>query len=111
MQQARQGLLDAAADAASVVGMDETRYPREGAANWVWAAVRPKLVVFNILPSRARYVAKEMIGEKPRALLVSDRYVVYKLGGCAAAPGVLGAGYVLFRWREQGRPAAAYQPL
>ena len=136
VQQARQGLLQAAADAASVVGMDETRYPREGAASWVWAAVLPKLVVFNILPSRARYVAKEMIGEEPKALLVSDRYVVYnwvdvqqrqvcwahllrdfqRMAERAGAAGhigarLLGAGYVLFRWREQGRPAAAYQTL
>ena len=136
VQQVRQGLLQAAADAATVVGMDETRYPREGTANWVWAAVLPKLVVFNILPSRARYVAKEMLGEQPKALLVSDRYVVYnwvdvqqrqvcwahllrdfqrmaERAGTAGRIGakLLGVGYLLFRWREQGRPTAAYQTL
>lgn len=136
VQQARQGLLQAAADTAGVVGMDETRYPREGTLNWVWAAVLPKLVVFNILPSRARYAAKAMIGDEPKAVLVSDRYVVYnwvdaqqrqvcwahllrdfqrmaERAGTAGRIGaaLLGAGYVLFRWREQGRPAAAYQTL
>jgi transposase len=136
VQQARQGLLEAAADPGAVVKMDETRYPREGTTNWVWAAVLPKLVVFNILPSRARYVAKEMIGDKPQALVTSDRYVVYnwidarqrqvcwahllrdfqRIAERAGAAGrigakLLGAGYVLFRWREQGRAAAAYRPL
>jgi hypothetical protein len=47
---------------ASVLHMDETRYPREGSSNWVWGAIQPKLAVFSILPSRARYVALDLIG-------------------------------------------------
>lgn len=46
-----------------VVHMDETRYPREGAVNWVWAAVQPQVAVFHILPSRARYVAQSILGD------------------------------------------------
>jgi transposase len=134
--QARQSLKDAVADEGAVVHMDETRFPREGVANWASTAVQPKLAVFNIQPSRARYVARGMLGDEPKALLVSDRYAVYAWvdarqrqvcwahllrdfqriadrGGVAGRIGakLLGAGYVLFRWRAQGRPAAAFQPL
>lgn len=49
---------------ADALWMDETHYPREGIANWVWAAVQPKLAVFAIYPSRARYVILDFIGEK-----------------------------------------------
>ena len=48
---------------AQVVHMDETHYPREGSANWVWAVVPPSLVVYSILPSRARYVINDLIGK------------------------------------------------
>jgi transposase len=136
VQQARQGLRQAAAQASAVIGMDETRYPYEGGTNWVWAAVQPKLVVFSILPSRARYVAKDMIGENPQALVVSDRYAVYswvdpqqrqvcwahllrdfqRMAERQGDAGRIGAkllayGYLLFRWRDQQRPAAAYESL
>jgi len=62
---------------AAVLHVDETRYPREGVANWVWAAVQPKLAVFQVLPSRARYVLQSLIGVKPDGIIVSDRYTVY----------------------------------
>ena len=63
---------------APVLHMDETRYPREGTAgNWVWGAVTPKLAVFSILPSRARYVIQDLIGKQPRGVVVSDRYSGY----------------------------------
>ena len=38
---------------ANVIHMDETRFPREGSANWVWAAVQPTLAVFTPRPSKA----------------------------------------------------------
>ena len=121
---------------APVVQMDETRYPREGAGNWAWAAVTPKVVWYSLLPSRARYVATSLIGEQFNGILVSDRYAVYdyvdadkrqvcwahllrdftrigQRGGLAGkiGRGLLGTGYVLFRWREQRRSAAQFGPL
>ena len=64
--------------AVPVLNMDETRYPREGTSgNWVWGAVSPKLAVYSLLPSRARYVIDSLIGEKPQAIVVSDRYAGY----------------------------------
>ena len=56
---------------ASVVHMDETHYPREGSANWVWGVVQPSLVVYSILPSRARYVIHDLIGHSPKAVVKS----------------------------------------
>lgn len=63
---------------ASVVHMDETRYGREGSSgNWVWAAIQKQLAIYAVLPSRARYVIHDLIGEKPAAVVVSDRYAGY----------------------------------
>ena len=62
---------------ADTLWMDETHYPREGVANWVWAAVQPTLAVFAIYPSRARYVILDFIGEKCTAAVTSDRYAAY----------------------------------
>jgi transposase len=62
---------------AQALWMDETHYPREGIANWVWAAVQPRLAVFAIYPSRARYVILDFIGQKCTAAVTSDRYAGY----------------------------------
>jgi hypothetical protein len=53
--------------------MDETRYPREGAANWVWSVVTPTLAYYSLMPSRARYVATDQVGQQFNGVLVSDR--------------------------------------
>jgi transposase len=123
--------------AAPVLNMDETRYPREGTSgNWVWGAVSPKLAVYTVLPSRARYVIDSLIGEKPQGIVVSDRYAGYahipperrqvcwshlvrdyiRISERKGQPGrigakLLGAAYVLFRWRAAGKSAAQFEPL
>jgi len=123
---------------APVKHMDETGYPREGtgSGNWVWAVVTPKVVWYSVLPSRARYVATSLVGEKFSGTLVSDRFAVYdyvdaqqrqvcwahllrdftrisQRAGLAGqiGRGLLGAGYVLFRWRAQEKAAAQFEPL
>jgi transposase len=121
---------------APVKHMDETRYPREGAGNWAWAVVTPKVVWYSLLPSRARYVATDLVGKKFIGILVSDRFAVYdyvdakqrqvcwahllrdftrisQRAGVAGqiGRGLLGAGYVLFRWRAQDKSAAEFDPL
>lgn len=122
---------------APVVHMDETSYPREGSANWVWAAVQPKLAVFTVLPSRARYVLQSIVGAVPHGVVVSDRYAAYSYiendkrqvcwahllrdftrisqrSGQAGAVGsrLLGLGYVMFRWRDKGKTTAEqFEPL
>lgn len=116
--------------------LDETPYPREGAGNWAWGVVTPLVALYSLLPSRARYVAHGLIGEQAIGTVVSDRYAVYdyvdvaqrqvcwahllrdfkRIGQRAGQAGrigrgLLGAGYVLFRWRGQGRDAARFEPL
>ena len=123
---------------APVVHMDETGYPREGRrSSWAWAVVQPRLAIYSILPSRARYVAQALIGDKPAGWLVSDRYAAYhwvdverrqvcwahllrdfrRMGERAGRAGrigrrLLGLGYVMFRWRDRGRRTEAeFAPL
>ena len=113
---------------APVVYVDETRYPREGSANWVWGAIQPRLAVFKVLPSRARYVLHDLIGQAPQAVVVSDRYAAYayldaerrqvcwahllrdfnRIAQRQGHAGRIGRrlqalGWVMFRRREQGR--------
>ena len=115
---------------APALWMDETHYPREGAGNWVWAAVQPLLAVFGVYPSRARYVILDFIGEQCAAVVTTDRYAAYafmdperrqvcwahllrdfnRIGqrsGLAGQIGrrLLGLGFVMFRRRENGQLA------
>jgi transposase len=119
---------------APVVHVDETSYAREGAGrHWVWTVTQPKLVVYQLWSSRARYVAKEMLGEHPKARLITDRYAVYdwvdpaqrqvcwahllrdftrisQRAGQAGRIGrrLLGLGYVLFRrWHRRDQQVVA----
>ena len=110
--------------------MDGTRYPREGAGNRPCVVVTRKAVWYSLLPSRARYVATSLVGEKFIGILVSDRYAVYDYVGtdkcqvCCShllgdftriseragvagqiSRGLLGAGYLISRWRGQGKAA------
>ena len=120
---------------APVVHVDETRYPREGSGGaWTWCLVTPTMATFSTLPSRARYVFESLMGPKPEAIVVSDRYGVYdsmdvnkrqvcwahllrdfirisERSGTAGRIGqrLLGLGYVMFRWRERG--CKNYEPL
>jgi transposase len=122
---------------AGVLYMDETRYPREGSANWVWGVIQPKLAVFCILPSRARYVITDLIGQVPLGVVVSDRYAGYahidagrrqvcwahllrdftRIAQRGGPPGrigrrLLGLGCVMFRWRQRGMTTAEqFEPI
>ena len=112
---------------APALWMDETHYPREGIANWVWTAVQPLLAVFAIYPSRARYVILDFIGERCTAAVTTDRYAGYafidaerrqvcwahllrdfnRIGqrqGLAGQIGrrLLGLGLLMFRKRDKG---------
>ncbi len=116
--------------------MDETRFPREGAGNWVWAVVTTKVAWYNMLPSRARYVAINLVGEDFTGILVSDRYAVYDFvssdqrqvcwahlirdfrriadrQGLAGqiGRGLLATGHLVFRWRKKEKSKAQFEPL
>ena len=131
VQQANQSLA-----VVPVKHLDETRFPREGGANWVWVMSTPMVVTYSLYPSRARYVAQTLMGEPAQGVVVSDRYAVYEYvdvhhrqicwahllrdftliserGGAAGRLGgrLLGLGRLMFRWRHQGKAAAAFETL
>ncbi|SIS05081.1 Integrase core domain-containing protein [Sphaerotilus natans] len=69
----------ASCSSAAVLHMDETSWRQAGSPtrHWVWATMQPQVVVYQVLPSRARYVAQALAGERPAGVLVTDRYAVY----------------------------------
>ena len=102
----------------------------------MWAAIQPNLAIFSVLPSRARYVIHDLIGTEPQGIVVSDRYAAYayidasqrqlcwahlirdftRMAERQGQAGRIGAkllacGYVLFRWRANGKTACAFEPL
>jgi len=60
-----------------VVGMDETSWWQAGQKAWLWTAVTTLVVVFVIRFSRGSKVAKELVGEKYRGRIVTDRWSGY----------------------------------
>jgi len=57
--------------------LDETTWRESGSLAWLWAAVGEKATAFLIRDSRRAEVAKELIGEEPSGITVSDRYGGY----------------------------------
>lgn len=57
--------------------LDETTWRQEGELAWLWAAVCEIAVVLLIRDSRRTEVAKELIGEEPTSIVISDRYSGY----------------------------------
>jgi len=62
---------------ASVCHSDKTRHQRHGHTVWMWVLTSDWGVRFRIDPSRAQIAAKLLLGERPRAVAVSDRYAGY----------------------------------
>jgi transposase len=60
------------------VHMDETTWWVTGKLHYLWVMISTLGAVFKIAPTRARDNAAEMLGNF-RGILVSDRYVVYRL--------------------------------
>ncbi|QDV05531.1 Transposase IS66 family protein [Planctomycetes bacterium Poly30] len=81
------GLEDAHTEALAAVQesptkhLDETTWRQEGKLAWLWAAVGQTAVCFLIRDSRRAEVAKELIGEEPTGILISDRYAGYSFVG------------------------------
>ena len=57
--------------------LDETTWRESGSLAWLWAAVGENGTAFIIRDSRRAEVAKELIGEKPSGVTISDRYGGY----------------------------------
>ena len=118
---------------APVCHADETRHQSHNQTLWMWALVSDWGVRFRIDPSRGQMAARLLLGDQPSFVTVSDRYAGYnhlpieqrqvcwahllrdfeRMAGRAGLAGLigrrlLGYGYLLFRWREQGKDARHY---
>ena len=62
---------------APVANIDETSWRLAGKRWWCWGAFTENVAVFLLRPSRARAVARELLGEDPRGIVCSDRYSAY----------------------------------
>jgi transposase len=110
------------------VGVDETGWHEAKHRAWLWVAVTGWVTVFSIRLSRGAKVAKEMLGECFRGVVISDRWTAYNYlsirrrqmcwahlrrdfqamidrGGKAATIGrsLLGHSDVLFTWWHRVR--------
>jgi len=57
--------------------LDETTWREFSELAWLWVAVGEEATVFVIRDSRASAVARELIGDEPSGIVVSDRYSGY----------------------------------
>lgn len=121
---------------APVCHADETRHQSHNQTLWMWALASDWGVRFRIDVSRGQMAARLLLGNQPRFITVSDRYAGYnhlpleqrqvcwahllrdfeRIAGRAALAGLigrclLGYGYLLFRWRDQGRDVRHYDWL
>lgn len=60
-----------------VAHLDETSWRQDGQRAWLWVAVTSVVTVFAIRLSRGGQVARELLGETFRGILVTDRYSGY----------------------------------
>jgi transposase len=63
------------ADAANI---DETGWREDGRKAWLWVVVTSVGVVFRVARSRAGAVAKDLLGEQPEPIVISDRFPGYE---------------------------------
>jgi transposase len=67
-----------AVQAGDVAHADETSWRRAGQRMWLWAALSASAACFRIDETRARSVAKDLLGDFD-GILISDRYGVYAM--------------------------------
>ncbi|HMB03655.1 MAG TPA: IS66 family transposase [Isosphaeraceae bacterium] len=62
---------------AEVVHIDETSWREDKAKAWLWVALTPLVTVFTIAATRCGGVARQILGEVARRVIVSDRFSSY----------------------------------
>ena len=67
--------------ASAVKHLDETTWREAAALCWVWVGVGDEATVFVIRDTRGSDVARELIGDEPSGVAVSDRYSGYSYIG------------------------------
>jgi len=64
--------------AAAAANIDETGWREGGRKAWLWVVVASVGVVFRVARSRAGAVARDLLGEQPRPIVISDRFPGYE---------------------------------
>jgi transposase len=63
---------------AAAANIDETGWRENGGKAWLWVVVTSLGTVFHIVRSRAGAVARELLGEEPKPIVISDRFPGYE---------------------------------
>jgi transposase len=63
---------------AEAANIDETGWRENGRKAWLWVVVTAMGVVFRVVRSRAGAVARDLLGEEPKPIVISDRYPGYE---------------------------------
>jgi transposase len=63
---------------AEAANLDETGGRASGRKAWLWVVVTSLGIVFRIVRSRAGAVAKDLLGEQPKPIVISDRFPGYE---------------------------------
>jgi transposase len=70
--------LAEAVKAAKAANIDETGWREAHLKAWLWVVVTSVGVVFRIVRSRAGSVARDLLGEEPKPIVISDRFPGYE---------------------------------
>jgi transposase len=62
---------------AEVAHIDETSWREDRAKAWLWVALTPLVTVFTIAATRCGGVARQILGEVARRVVISDRFPSY----------------------------------
>jgi transposase len=63
---------------AEAANIDETGWRENGCKAWLWVVVTSMGIVFRIARSRAGAVARDLLGERPKPIVISDRFPGYE---------------------------------
>jgi transposase len=63
---------------AEAANIDETGWRENGRKAWLWVVVTSLGIVFRIVRSRAGAVAKDLLSEEPKPIVISDRFPGYE---------------------------------
>ena len=63
---------------AEAANIDETGWRENGRKAWLWVVATSLGIVFRIVRSRAGAVARDLLGEEPKPVVISDRFPGYE---------------------------------
>jgi transposase len=63
---------------AGAVHIDETGWREDNRKAWLWVVVTSLGIVFRIVRSRAGAIARDLLGEEPKPIVISDRFPGYE---------------------------------